>query len=82
MMSFVKLSPPLEMESLKIKPIEQWIAERKRPWRIIPQASLRLRQWGCRFFPSAVVRSLSSAFVMDKLWRICLMIEPCRCCRD
>jgi len=48
MMSFVKLSPPLEMESLKIKPIEQWIAERKAPLADIPPGIAAVETMGCR----------------------------------
>ena len=36
MMSFIKLPPPLEMESLQIAPIKQWIVERKAPLAEIP----------------------------------------------
>jgi hypothetical protein len=48
MMSFVKLPPPLEMESLKMGPIEQWIAQRKAPLADIPAGIAAVETMGCR----------------------------------
>jgi hypothetical protein len=48
MMSFVKLPPPLEMESPKIGPIEQWIAEHKAPLTDIPPGIAAVETMGCR----------------------------------
>ena len=48
MMSFVKLQPPLEMESLEIGPIKQWIAERKAPLAEIPPGIAAVETMGCR----------------------------------
>ena len=48
MMSFVKLEPPLEMESLEIGPIKQWIAERKAPLADIPPGIAAVETMGCR----------------------------------
>jgi hypothetical protein len=48
MMSFVKLPPPLEMESLKIGPIEQWIVDRKAPLADIPPGIGAVETMGCR----------------------------------
>ena len=48
MMSFVKLQPPLEMESLEIGPIKQWIAERKVPLADIPPGISAVETMGCR----------------------------------
>ena len=48
MMSFVKLQPPLEMESLEIGPIKQWIAERKAPLAEIPPGIAAVESMGCR----------------------------------
>jgi hypothetical protein len=48
MMSFVKLEPPLEMESLEIGPIKQWIAERKAPLAEIPPGIAAVETMGCR----------------------------------
>jgi hypothetical protein len=48
MMSFVKLEPPLEMQSLEIGPIKQWIAERKAPLAEIPPGVAAVETMGCR----------------------------------
>jgi len=48
MMSFVKLAPPLEMESLEIGPIKQWIAKRKAPLAEIPPGITAVETMGCR----------------------------------
>jgi hypothetical protein len=48
MMSFVKLPPPLEMESLEIGPIKQWIVERKAPLAEIPAGIAAVETMGCR----------------------------------
>jgi hypothetical protein len=48
MMSFVKLEPPLEMQSLKIGPIKQWIAERKAPLADVPPGIAAVETMGCR----------------------------------
>ena len=48
MMSFVKLQPPLEMESLEIGPIKQWIAKRKVPLADIPPGIAAVETMGCR----------------------------------
>jgi hypothetical protein len=48
MMSFVKLDPPLEMQSLEIGPIKQWIAERKAPLAEIPPGIAAVETMGCR----------------------------------
>jgi hypothetical protein len=48
MMSFVKLEPPLEMQSLEIGPIKQWIAERKAPLGDIPPGVAAVETMGCR----------------------------------
>lgn len=48
MMSFIKLPPPLEMESLEIGPIKQWIIERKAPLADIPQGVAAVETMGCR----------------------------------
>jgi hypothetical protein len=48
MMSFVKLPPPLEMESVEIAPIKQWIAERKAPLADIPPGIAAVETMGCR----------------------------------
>jgi hypothetical protein len=48
MMSFVKLPPPLEMESLQIGPIKQWIVERKAPLADIPPGIAAVETMGCR----------------------------------
>jgi hypothetical protein len=48
MMSFVKLQPPLEMESLEIGPIKQWITERKAPLAEIPPGIAAVETMGCR----------------------------------
>jgi hypothetical protein len=48
MMSFVKLPPPLEMESLEMGPIKQWIAERKAPLAEIPPGIAAVETMGCR----------------------------------
>jgi hypothetical protein len=48
MMSFVKLPPPLEMESLQIGPIKQWIVERKAPLAEIPPSIAAVETMGCR----------------------------------
>jgi len=48
MMSFVKLPPPLEMESLQIGPIKQWIVERKAPLAEIPPGIAAVETMGCR----------------------------------
>ena len=48
MMSFVKLAPPPEMESLKIGPIKQWIAEREVPLAEIPPGIAAVETMGCR----------------------------------
>jgi hypothetical protein len=48
MMSFVKLEPPLEMQSLEIGPIKQWIAERKAPLAEIPPGIAAVETMGCR----------------------------------
>ena len=48
MMSFVKLPPPLEMESLQMAPIKQWIAERKAPLAEIPPGVAAVETMGCR----------------------------------
>ena len=48
MMSFIKLPPPLEMESLQIGPIKQWIVERKAPLADIPPGIAAVETMGCR----------------------------------
>lgn len=48
MMSFVKLPPPLEMESLEMGPIKQWIVERKAPLAEIPPGIAAVETMGCR----------------------------------
>lgn len=48
MMSFIKLPPPLEMESLQIAPIKQWILERKAPLADIPPGIAAVETMGCR----------------------------------
>ena len=48
MMSFLKLPPPLEMESLEIGPIKQWIEERKAPLTDIPPGIAAVETMGCR----------------------------------
>ena len=48
MISFVKLEPPLEMQSLKMGPIKQWIAERKAPLADIPPGIAAVETMGCR----------------------------------
>jgi hypothetical protein len=48
MMSFVKLPPPLEMESAQIGPIKQWIVERKAPLAEIPPGIAAVETMGCR----------------------------------
>ena len=48
MMSFVKLEPPLEMQSLEIGPIKQWISERKVPLAEIPPGIAAVETMGCR----------------------------------
>ena len=48
MMSFVKLEPPLEMQSLEIGPIKQWIAERRAPLADIPPGIATIETMGCR----------------------------------
>ncbi|PYK08694.1 MAG: hypothetical protein DME65_13595 [Verrucomicrobia bacterium] len=48
MMSFVKLPPPLEMESLEMGPIKQWILERKAPLAEIPPGIAAVETMGCR----------------------------------
>jgi hypothetical protein len=48
MLSFVKLPPPLEMESLQIGPIKQWIVERKAPLAEIPPGIAAVETMGCR----------------------------------
>lgn len=48
MMSFVKLAPPLEMESLEIGPIKQWIVQRKAPLAEIPPGIASVETMGCR----------------------------------
>jgi hypothetical protein len=48
MMSFVKLEPPLEMQSLEIGPIKQWIAERNAPLAEIPPGIAAVETMGCR----------------------------------
>jgi hypothetical protein len=48
MMAFVKLAPPLEMESLEIGPIKEWIAERKAPLAEIPPGIAAVETMGCR----------------------------------
>ena len=48
MMSFVQLQPPLEMESLEIGPIKQWITERKAPLAEIPPGIAAVETMGCR----------------------------------
>jgi len=48
MISFVKLEPPLEMQSLEIGPIKQWIAERKAPLSDIPSGIAAVETMGCR----------------------------------
>jgi len=48
MMSFIKLPPPLEMESLQIGPIKQWIVERKAPLAEIPPGIAAVETMGCR----------------------------------
>jgi hypothetical protein len=48
MMSFIKLPPPLEMNSLQIGPIKQWIAERKAPLADIPPGIAAVETMGCR----------------------------------
>ena len=48
MMSFIKLPPPLEMNSLQIGPIKQWIAEHKAPLADIPPGIAAVETMGCR----------------------------------
>ena len=48
MMSFVKLPPPLEMESLEMAPIKKWIVERKAPLAEIPPGIAAVETMGCR----------------------------------
>jgi hypothetical protein len=48
MISFVKLPPPLEFESLEIDPIKQWIAGRKAPLADIPPGVAAVETMGCR----------------------------------
>jgi hypothetical protein len=48
MMTFINLPPPLEMESPKIAPIKQWIAERKAPLTEIPPGIAAVEAMGCR----------------------------------
>jgi hypothetical protein len=48
MMSFVKLPPPLEMESLEMGPIKQWIVERKAPLADVPPGIAAVETMGCR----------------------------------
>ena len=48
MMSFIKLEPPLEMQSLEIGPIKQWIAERQAPLGNIPPGVAAVETMGCR----------------------------------
>jgi len=48
MMSFVKLEPPLEMQSLEIGPIKEWIAERRAPLAEIPAGVAAVETMGCR----------------------------------
>jgi hypothetical protein len=48
MMSFVKLPPPLQMESLEMGPIKQWIVERKAPLGEIPPSIAAVETMGCR----------------------------------
>jgi len=48
MMSFIKLPPPLEMESLEMGPIKQWIVERKAPLAEIPPGIAAVETMGCR----------------------------------
>ena len=48
MMSFVKLPPPLEMESLQIGPIKEWLVERKAPMAEIPPGIAAVETMGCR----------------------------------
>jgi hypothetical protein len=48
MMSFVKLPPPLEMESLEMGPIKQWIVERKAPLAEVPPGIAAVETMGCR----------------------------------
>jgi hypothetical protein len=48
MMSFLKLEPPLEMQSLEIGPIKQWISERKVPLAEIPPGIAAVETMGCR----------------------------------
>jgi hypothetical protein len=48
MMSFLKLQPPLEMESLEIGPIKEWIAKRKAPLADIPPGIAAVETMGCR----------------------------------
>ena len=48
MMSFVKLPPPLEMESLQMAPIKQWIVEHKAPLAEIPPGIAAVETMGCR----------------------------------
>lgn len=48
MMSFIKLPPPLEMESLQMGPIKQWILERKAPLAEIPPGIAAVETMGCR----------------------------------
>ena len=48
MMSFVKLQPPLEMQSLEMGPIKQWISERKMPLAEIPPGIAAVETMGCR----------------------------------
>ena len=48
MMSFITLPPPLEMESLKIGPIKQWIVQRKAPLADIPAGIAAVETMGCR----------------------------------
>jgi hypothetical protein len=48
MMSFINLPPPLEMESLQMAPIKQWIVERKAPLADIPPGIAAVETMGCR----------------------------------
>jgi len=48
MMSFVKLQPPLEMESLTIGPIKRWLIEHKAPLTEIPPGIAAVETMGCR----------------------------------
>jgi hypothetical protein len=50
MLSFVQLQPPLEMESPKIGPIRQWLAQHKAPLADIPPTIAAVETMGCRVF--------------------------------